>query len=107
MFAPFLKTTRKMLIFYGLSRLIQFRYKVLCEVGQGGKQHWKVKIASCLLILVQSVKRTKFDKEIELAEDEGGSSLGYLSCGEDKQRRIKSPVKYVRQVLNCNLGSHI
>ena len=27
-----------MLIFQGLSRLIQFRYEVLCEVGKGGKQ---------------------------------------------------------------------
>ena len=30
---------------------------------------WKVKMASCLLILTQSDKRTKFDKEVELAED--------------------------------------
>lgn len=27
-----------MLIFQGVSRLIQFRYEVLCEVGKGGKQ---------------------------------------------------------------------
>lgn len=30
---------------------------------------WKVKMASPLLILTQSDKRTKFDKEVELAED--------------------------------------
>ena len=30
---------------------------------------WKVKMASWLLILTQSDKRTKFDKEVELAED--------------------------------------
>ena len=33
-----IETTKKMLIFQGLSRLIQFRYEALCEVGKGGKQ---------------------------------------------------------------------
>ena len=39
------------------------------RLEKAGNSLWKVKMASRLLILTQSDKRTKFDKEVELAED--------------------------------------
>lgn len=59
-----------MLIFQGLSRLIQFRYEVLCEIGNGGKQPLESQNGFLIAFLTQPDKRTKFDKEVELAEDE-------------------------------------
>lgn len=40
------------------------------RLEKAGNSLWKVKMASWLLILTQFDKRTKFDKEVELAEDE-------------------------------------
>ena len=58
-----------MLIFQGLSRLIQFRYEVLCEIGKGGKQPLNSQNGFLIAYFASICKRTKFDKEVELAED--------------------------------------
>ena len=59
-----------MLIFQGLSRLIQFSYEVLCEVGKGGKQPLESQNGFLIAYFDPINKHTKFYREVELAGDE-------------------------------------